>query len=446
MKGLVVAALLLAALLVVPIAATPAAADRTLPPREPPIVDHGTTLRFEGGEWVRVRIGDVSLGVIWSTNASARSGPRFFLDYARFFGGAELYDDQGNYLRTIPLPLHTVVMQEFSRMVEFHDADQDDRWDLRVLNRTTTGDHPIKTLSLGTAWFLDGPIEETVTDDAAWVNFTISAENVSYGVVFDPVLLRVRNATAADGALERISLAFRLAATMREGSAVVPFYKITLASGNERTPLRSEFLENRTVTGRTFRVDGKYDQLIQGWNFSADPDAKLALGTHLTFGNYYGRYIVQWLQRQFGGACLKDGSFEHCESDEGPAQPETIARTQLRVAEDWHDAGEMYWTSDVTVDGQPATMSFEIYWAEHRDVSRDGAMFVGFRAFGAFVYPQGQTIFHDPGLSASSVYAPIAEVTNLAPSFLVGLQLAVVAFALVPAILLRMRGRKGGSG
>lgn len=443
MKGLVVAALLLAALLVVPIAATPAAADRTLPPREPPIVDHGTTLRFEGGEWVRVRIGDVSLGVIWSTNASARSGPRFFLDYARFFGGAELYDDQGNYLRTIPLPLHTVVMQEFSRMVEFHDADQDDRWDLRVLNRTTTGDHPIKTLSLGTAWFLDGPIEETVTDDAAWVNFTISAENVSYGVVFDPVLLRVRNATAADGALERISLAFRLAATMREGSAVVPFYKITLASGNERTPLRSEFLENRTVTGRMFNVTGKYDQLIEGWDFANDSAAKLALGTHIAFGNYYSRPIVRWLQEQFGGACLRDGTFTHCESDEGPTHPEVIARTELRFAEEWHEAGRWFWTSAVTVDGQPATMSFEIYATDRSAISRDGAAFAGFRAFGAFVYPQGQTIFHDPGLSASSILVPIEAATNLAPSLLVGLQLAVVGFALVPAVLLRMRARKG---
>ncbi len=446
MRGATATAVLAVAILLLPLAAMSATAERGLPPRDEPIVDHGTTLRFEGGEWVRVRIGDVSLGVIWSTNASMRTGPRLFLDYARFFGGAELYDEQGNYLRTIPLPLHTVLMQEFGRMVEFKDANHDGRFDLRVVNRTIEGEHPLRTLHLGTAWFLNGPIEQTVENHSAWVNFTISAENVRYAEVYDPVLLRMRPATDADGVLDRISLTFRLAAIQHEGSAVVPFYRIYLANGNEREPSRSEFLENRTVTGRTFRVDGKYDQLIQGWNFSSDPDAKLALGTFLTFGNYYGRYIVQWLQRQFGGACLRDGSFEHCESDEGPAQPETIARTQLRVAEDWHDAGEMYWTSDVTVDGQPATMSFEIYWAEHRDVSRDGAMFVGFRAFGAFVYPQGQTIFHDPGLSASSVYAPIAEVTNLAPSFLVGLQLAVVAFALVPAILLRMRGRKGGSG
>ena len=80
MKGAMVAAVL-AAVLLLPLAAVPAAADRGLPPRQAPIVEHGTTERFEGGEWVRVRIGDVSLGVIWSTrNDTRQTGVRFFLD------------------------------------------------------------------------------------------------------------------------------------------------------------------------------------------------------------------------------------------------------------------------------------------------------------------------------------------------------------------------------
>jgi hypothetical protein len=50
---------------------------------------------------------------------------------------------------------------------------------------------------------------------------------------------------------------------------------------------------------------------------------------------------------------------------------------------------------------------------------------------------------HDPGLSAASVFASFPEPSNLASSFLVGLQLAVVAVALIPAILLRRRVRRG---
>ena len=83
--------LALAALLAIPLAAPASAAP--LPDRGIPVVETGHTARFEGGEWVRVRIGDVSLGVHWTTNESLRKGGvTFFLDYKRFFGAAELYD------------------------------------------------------------------------------------------------------------------------------------------------------------------------------------------------------------------------------------------------------------------------------------------------------------------------------------------------------------------
>ena len=149
MKGAMVAAVL-AAILLLPLAATPATAERGLPPREAPMVAHGRTERFAGGEWVRVRIGDVSLGVIWSTQGDLRrAGVRLFLDYARYFGGAELYDEQGNYLRTIPLPLHTVLVQEFGRMIEYHDADWDGRFELSVRDRTSAGDYPLNAINPG---------------------------------------------------------------------------------------------------------------------------------------------------------------------------------------------------------------------------------------------------------------------------------------------------------
>jgi hypothetical protein len=87
-------------------------------------------------------------------------------------------------------------------------------------------------------------------------------------------------------------------------------------------------------------------------------------------------------------------------------------------------------------------MTFEIESIAPMPLSRGDRTYVGFRAMGAFVYPQGQVIVHDPGLSASAVYADLAEPANLAPSFLVGLQLAIVAIALVPAVLLRRRVRR----
>lgn len=446
MKTTMMAAVLAIAMLAVPLAALPASGD--FPDRQAeqlvPVVDMGATERFDGGEWIRVRIGDVSVGVIWSTGDSFRSpGVRLFVDYVRYFGGAELHDDQGNHLRTIGLPVHTVLLQNFGRMVEFRDTNDDGLFDLRVENRTQyTGDYPLKILNLRTAWYLDGEVEQVVTDSGAWVNFTISASDVPYEALFDADLRMWRPATSEDGALDKISFTFRLEALVEEVTQDIPFYRIDLARGDERQPLRSEFIENRTVTGASIRVDGKYDQRIEGWDFSSFEDAKLALATPLTFGNFYPRPVVHWLQQQFGGACLRDGTFEHCESDDGPTSPVVVSRDRLHVAEEWHQAGEWYWVSGVTVDGVDATMTFEIYHALPITVNRGDRIYSGFVAFGAFVYPRGHLIFHDPGIMATSLIPGIADGTNLAPVTLVGLQLAVAAIALVPAVLLRRRARR----
>ena len=441
MKTLIVG-LALAVFLAIPLASPASAAP--LPDRGIPVVEIDHTLRFGGGEWVRVRIGDVSLGVHWATNESLRKGGvMFFLDYQRFFGAAELYDEQGNYLGTRALPVHTFVAQHFDRMFEFLD-DGDGLFDLRPetdLRNRSAGDVPVKYLDLNTGWYLDGSIEPVVTADAAWVNFTVSTVDVPYTRVWDNVSWIWRSGLPSDGALERISLTFHLSATAEDGSVAIPVYRVTLASGRERLPIASEFLENRTREGSLITVDGKYDQRIEGWDFGGDARARLGLATGLTFGNRISSPVLLWMQEQFGGSCLRGDSFYHCEGDASPTRPVLIARDRLEFAEEWRRAGDWYWVSAVTVDGRPDTMTFEIYHAERARDLYDGHL--GIRLLGGFVYPQGQVIEHDPGLSATSVLAPIANTTNVAPSILVALQIAVVGGALVPAVLLRRKARKG---
>lgn len=439
-------AALAAATLLIPLGAAVPASAGDLPPRAIPVVQQGPTTRYDGGEWVSVQIGDVSLGVVWSTNASrAQAGVRFFLDYVRYFGVANLSDEQGSYLRTVPLPLHTVILEQFDRMFEFRDRNADTLFDPRIENRTDgSSDLPVKLLDLHVPWFLDGPVQKDVTNESAWVNFTLSAVDVPYRSVYDPVTHMWRPAERArDGVLDRIGLTFHLHATERDTTAKVPFYDVTLASGNERTPTSSRFAGNETMDVRSVTVDGKYDQTIEGWDFGY-ADSKLGLLTSFAFGNVYDRPVVQWLQQQFGGACLKDGTFRQCESDAGPTAPVRLSRDMLQVAEGWRPAGQLYWTNNVTVDGQAKTMTFEIYAGGAGTVNRGDRLYTGFRALGAFVYPQGQTIEHDPGLSATSAYAPISETASPTPSLLVALQLAVVGLALVPAVLLRARARRKG--
>lgn len=443
-------AVVLIALLATPLAAMPAAGEERRPAdrleRYVPLVETGPTARWGGGQFVHVRMGDVTFSVVWSENASLPSGVRMLIDYRRFFGAAELYDAQGDYLRTMGLPLHTVVSQEFDRMIEFRDTDADFLFDFHGVERKSffMGDLPVKVLNLRTAWHLDGGIEQVVVAPSAWVNFTLRTDALPYDRVFDSANQTWRNGTVGDGVLDSIALTFRLTASAHSVRAEVPFYRVTLASREERFPVRSEFLGNRTVTGVNVAVNGKYDQHIEGWDFGFT-DSKLALATPFGFGNFTEAPIVAWLRARDGAACVRDGGFQRCETDpeEVSISHDPVARDRLQMAEGWRRAGDVDWVSDVTVDGRPARMTFEISHIERAGLDRGDRIYRGFRAFGAFVYPQGQSIVHDPELSASTVYAGLPEPTNLAPSFLVGLQLAVVAIALVPAVLLRRRARKG---
>src|SRR2546428_12195643 len=106
----------LAALLALPLAAVPASAGRLRNegPRYVPIVESGTTARFDGGEFVHIRVGDISLGAIWSSNATiGRGGGTLFVDYTRVFRGAGMVDDRGEYLRARALPPHTGFIHHF---------------------------------------------------------------------------------------------------------------------------------------------------------------------------------------------------------------------------------------------------------------------------------------------------------------------------------------------
>ncbi|MGI0148164.1 MAG: hypothetical protein ACREDF_01345, partial [Thermoplasmata archaeon] len=60
---------------------------------------------------------------------------------------------------------------------------------------------------------------------------------------------------------------------------------------------------------------------------------------------------------------------------------------------------------------------------------------------GAFVYPAGQVIVHDPVMSAESL-VDLPSGVNLTPVTILAAQLAVVALAVGPALYLRTKARR----
>ena len=70
-----------------------------------------------------------------------------------------------------------------------------------------------------------------------------------------------------------------------------------------------------------------------------------------------------------------------------------------------------------------------------------GGMFVGFWLRGAFVYPAGQVIVHDPVMSTEALL-DLPSGVNLTPLTILAAQLAVVGIAVGPALYLRAKARR----
>ena len=100
------------------------------------------------------------------------------------------------------------------------------------------------------------------------------------------------------------------------------------------------------------------------------------------------------------------------------------------------------WQSDVTVDGVPGTMMFQVQGGEAFAARHAGAAFFGFAVRGAYIYPNGRMIDHDPGLDAIADLWSLPETLNLTPLTVLGIQAAIAVFAMGAAILVRAKGRR----
>jgi hypothetical protein len=195
----------------------------------------------------------------------------------------------------------------------------------------------------------------------------------------------------------------------------------------------SEHLGNRTYTGPAIEVAFKYDHIFQGWDFAAE-DSRLAMRTHLMFGTKVSERLFDFLQLQFHPRAADDGG--HVE-DGGVSSPTLITTDRLVFADEWTRVGHLKWISDVTVDGTEETMAFHVLGS--RKVDRVGGFFPGLMVVGAFVYPQGSTIVHDPELAMSASF-PTTEALRLFPLGLVVAQAVVAVAAVAGAMVYRYLG------
>src|SRR5437899_2011608 len=207
----------------------------------------------------------------------------------------------------------------------------------------------------------------------------------------------------------------------------------------------NRFIEfNRTISGPSVVLGAKYDHVIEGWDF-ADPGNRLALETHLIFGNYYPDRTVDFIHAAYYRDTASSGNDtwrEDANTVTNFTAPQIYTRDQMVFDDHWTRIGRFAWASNVTVDGVQERMRFQVQGGTRLLVSRGGAIFQGFAVRAAFLYPAGQSIIHDPTMSAESFMPTIASGFNLTPFGILLIQVAVVGVALVPALYLRTRARR----
>jgi len=405
-----------------------------------PVVEQGSTDRLGGGDWISVRAGDARVGVVYGTAAYVNK-VYVFAEYKRFLGGADLYDGRDNYLRTSGIPVYTIFGQAFDGMVEFQDRNNDSLLNQYRLERNdTSGDAPSKATSLARAWTATAPTTE-VAGNTTWVNFTVETRNVPYDRVWTGLGTLPRRGTPADGALDHLAFTFHLNITVRDVLGSVPWYKVSVNDGAAREITHVEFLGNRTYSGQAIAMGAKYDHLIEGWDFARPADL-LALETRAFVGHYIPQRVGEFIHIAHRSEARDPSGYHQRANDTVAPDPRLLTRDVVYFDDEWYQVGRLVWQSDVTVDGVPETMRFQVQGGEGFAARHNGAAFLGFAVRGAYIYPAGGTIFHDPGLDAVSDLWDLPETLNLTPFTVLAIQVGIAAIAMGAAVLVRAKGRR----
>ncbi len=386
-----------------------------------------------GGEFIGIRTsdGDSMIGVLFGTDENPNFVHVVSL-YTRYLGMADVYDQEGQKLMSDrAMPVRTIYSQKFNMLYEFNDVNGDGAWDSRRLEargeeETDDGSDEVplnepvfKKASLKTAW----TPSEVVMDDHENGTSTWSVKLTTTALRYVTPLLEVP--ITREIVVDRVELTFHFSLTREDVEMDVPVYRVTASSGTgtERV-LRSDPDGQRTYRGTSLSAGTKYDQRINGWDFSPrNRNPGLVLSTEVIFATDYNSRVYEWLDSEMlselgrgvvsfktsdGSRTLSEENSEEYEGDDGAISetiqdPRIVMENQLSISDAWNRVGRLTWVSEVDVDGRAGEAYFQVFMA--RRVSHQtagGAVFRGIGIIAGFSFPVGREIFHDPTYEISS--------------------------------------------
>lgn len=345
-----------------------------------------------GGTVVGLRVRDITFGVLFGDELHNNS-VIVFTSTTRYFGGAELYDTNGNYIGKRGIPVTTICGQRFDFISEFQRLYPDQLFS--PVER-------IKAVNLNGTWEF-GNLTKKIDNVSrtAELTFTLSRTNLTYTQISN---------YSAEGVLEKIAFTFHLQLAIETKSVEnVPWYKVTVDKSDNNKIISSEFLRYENYRGDVVNGTFKYDHLIDGWDFATNRSA-LALGTTIVLLNYVHNKVAEWLHTQYGYISGSTGNETVANESNGPSAPKAITRDAIAFRDNWQRIAFFSWVSNVTVDGIEKNLLFQVHAWEPLAFSYANGNFRGFCVHGAFLYPQGSTIYHEPEMNAEASMFTIQDV------------------------------------
>lgn len=433
----------------------------------------GTTDKFGGGDYVALNIRDARFAVHYGTEDDP-NGIIISSEITRYIGGADMYRENGELVRSGAMPVRTALAQDLKYMVEFEDNENHS---LLAEPPEPTGDPsllpppprpvPVKGLSLNLSWAISDIVEGVDDNGNRTWDFSLSAYDISYDRVWDNGT--ARPATEDDGIVEEITFTFHITASEISFDVQVPWMEIRMVEQKGRMggprmsgpgmaqTMETKQIGNRSFNGTTITTDVKYDHYIRGWDFDSY-DNILALETHTMMGNGWHEGAPEQIRERYQHR-VGEGTHMRMENGTGeiktdfsePMQSRMVHRNQIDFEDDWQRVGRFSWIEDVEItnDGitTTETMRFQAHGGEK--VIRqgfDGKVYDGFRLNAAFLYPAGEEIFHDPGLTTDVLFMDIGSTTEAFTPSVILLQVTIAAIAVVGVVGYRMYTKTGKSG
>ncbi|MEW5937738.1 MAG: hypothetical protein AB1665_07975 [Candidatus Thermoplasmatota archaeon] len=379
----------------------------------------GTTDAFGGGAYVAFRLRDAGFAVLYGTEEQ----PNFITiaaENTRYLGHAEVWSD-GELVRSGPIAVRSVHAHQLRFALEWRDSDGDGVQRDCVPENNVTAFEAVKGVTLHRAWTMAGVEEVGASEGRAW-RFSLRAEDLGYDRVWEQGI--PRNGTPEDGAVEAMEFTFHVTITEKEVKAEVPRFNITV----ERTGMRREVNVERTgskeYNGTALRCGFKYDHLIEGWDFESS-ESRLAIATRGFLGFQVPSDAPEWMRERFKERFMDrhgaEGTARFCLGTQNMSMngtwtgvPRLLTRDEVGFDDNWQRVGRFAWTSQLEVtnmgETQNLTVRYQVHHGDRLTVDGFGGEFSGFAIGGAFLYPAGERLYHDPLMETDALFLGVEGV------------------------------------